>query len=471
MNVPAAIAFIRAVLASRAGDAEQADAYARQALGLLTEDDRQLGLVARALPAEAAWTAGRLSEAEWLAASAIVDLQIDDQPEFATRLWFDQGQVQLASGRLRAAEQTYRRALALMVPPGATPAPAASLQHIGLAEVLRQRGDLEAALRHATEGLELCRRLASTEPSAAGLATLAWVQYGLGNLAAARATADEAARAIPSATVVPLFNPGPAERARLLLALGEVEWVAAWAARRGLSDDVAPVYPRERESLVLARLLLAQGAPDRASSLLDRLHHAALADGRFGSVIEIRALQALALDAASNPAAALDVLADALALAQSEGYVRVFADEGPAMTSLLRRLVAAVQRGLGPTLDRAQIEYAVRVLGAAPPEPSDSATASIRIAGGAVLVEPLTEREREVLVLLAEGQSNREIADRLVVTLDTVKKHLTHIFGKLGAVSRTQAVARARSSTCCPDWDRRRAGSYGGFHPARSTFG
>jgi LuxR family maltose regulon positive regulatory protein len=450
VNVVATIAFIRAVLASRYGDAARADAYAQQALGHLTEDDRQLRLVVQAMPTEAAWTAGRLSEAEWLARSAIVDLHIDEQPEMATRLLFDQGQVQQASGRLRAAEQTYRRGLRLMVPPGASPKPAASLQHIGLAEVLRQRDDLGAALRHVTAGLDLCRLIANTEPASSGLATLAWIQYGLGDHAAARAAADEAARAVPSAEIVSLFNPGPAERARLLLALGEGDEAVAWIAERGLSDADVPAYPREREYLVLARLLLARDAPDRALALLDRLHTAALADGRFGSAIEIRALQALALDAACRSACALNTLRDALALAQPEAYVRVFVDEGPSMTALLRRLVASAQRGLGPTLDAAVSEYALRLLGAAPTESANRAMSAVRIARGAVLVEPLTERESEVLVLLAEGKPNREIAERLVVTLDTVKKHLTHIFGKLGAVSRTQAVARARELHLLP---------------------
>lgn len=143
---------------------------------------------------------------------------------------------------------------------------------------------------------------------------------------------------------------------------------------------------------MLARLLLARDVPDRALALLDRLHDAAVAEGRFGSAIEIRALRALALDAASRSEGALNGLMDALALAQPEGYVRVFADEGPRMAALLRRLVASAERGLGPTLGDVQLEYAVRLLGAAPREPADPAMSAIRIAGGAVLVEPLTDR-------------------------------------------------------------------------------
>lgn len=444
VNVVATIAFIRAVLASRTGDAEQAAMYAQRALGLLTEDDKQLRLVVRAMPAEAAWIAGRLADAEHLASAGIVELHIDDRPEMVTRLLFDQGQIQQAGGRLRDAEQTYRRGLARMTRPGRSPMPAASLQHIGLAEVLRQRGDLEGALRHAMDGLDLCRRIVSTEPASAGLATLAWVQYASGDREAARATADQAARVVPSAHVVSLFNPGPAERARLLLALGETDEVDGWVVQRGLRKTDPPSYPREREQLVLARLLLARGTPERALPLLGRLHAAAVTQGRIGSAIEVRVLQALASDAASKPDCALDALEDALRLAAPEGYVAVFADEGAPIADLLRRLVSSVQRGYRATAGEEIMAYAIRLLSIVPRPRDGLESPSARISGAATLIEPLTEREGEVLLLLAEGRSNREIAERLVVTLDTVKKHLTHIFGKLDAASRTQAIARAR---------------------------
>lgn len=444
VNVPATVAFIRAVLASRRGDAADADAYARRTLRLATRDDRQLRAVARALPAEAAWLAGRLDEAEVLLEAAIAEREVEEEPHLATRALFDLGQVQLACGQPRAAERTYRRALAMLDAASSEPMPAAGLQHVGLAEVLRQRDDLDAALRHATVGVELCRLIAGTEPAAFGLATLAWIRYVQGDREAALATMDEAVRAVVSAEVVALFNPAPAERARLLLALGEVNEVVRWATERGLSEDHDPTYAREREYLVLVRLLTARGAPQRALPLLCRLQAAAEAQGRLGSLVEVQVLRALALDAASEPVAALDALVDALRLAQPEGYVRLFVDEGAPMMALLRRLVSSAQRGHMAGLSGALVDHAVRLLGAALAEPADPATAAVRIAGATVLVDPLTERETEVLLLLAEGKANREIADRLVVTLDTVKKHLTHIFGKLGAESRTQAVAHAR---------------------------
>jgi LuxR family maltose regulon positive regulatory protein len=294
------------------------------------------------------------------------------------------------------------------------------------------------------DGLDRCRRIVSTEPASAGLATLAWIQYANGDCEAARATADEAARAVPSPNVVSLFNPGPAERARLLLALGEIDEVDRWVAARGLRETDPPSYPREREQLVLARLLLARESAERALPLLDRLHAAAATQGRTGSVIEVRVLQALAFEATSTTDCALDALQDALTLAEPEGYLAAFADEGAPMADLLRRFVSSAQRGFRPTATEEVVGYAVRLLAVASRAGHGHEIRVARISGAAVLVEPLTEREGEVLLLLAEGRSNREIADQLVVTLDTVKKHLTHIFGKLDASSRTQAVARAR---------------------------
>ena len=140
---------------------------------------------------------------------------------------------------------------------------------------------------------------------------------------------------MPSKSVVSLFNPGPAERARLLLALGETEEVDRWVAERGLRETDPPSYPREREQLVLARLLLRRGAAERALPFLGRLHAAAVTQGRTGSAIEVRVLQALAFDAASTPDCALDALQDALQIGAPEGYVAVFADEGAPMADLL----------------------------------------------------------------------------------------------------------------------------------------
>jgi ATP/maltotriose-dependent transcriptional regulator MalT len=193
------------------------------------------------------------------------------------------------------------------------------------------------------------------------------------------------------------------------------------------------------------RVLLAERTPDRALPLLERLHHLAVAQERLGSRIEVRVLQSLALAAGDEEAGALDALAEALALAWPEGYLRVFVDEGTPMADLLGKLVASGRRqpapagGVPPTYLR-QLPEAFE---------QDAAAATVPARHGAAaavprLAEPLSDREREVLALLAAGRSNQQIANELFLALDTVKKHVSHILDKLGAGNRTQAVTRAR---------------------------
>ena len=138
-----------------------------------------------------------------------------------------------------------------------------------------------------------------------------------------------------------LLNPVPAQQARLLLAQGDIAAAVRSAQQGGLIPDYEPGYPREPEYLVLARVLLAQDRPGPALALQARLLAAAVSQDRAGSVIEIQALRALALAAAGEETRAVDALAAALALACPQGYVRVFADEGPPMAALLGALVAA----------------------------------------------------------------------------------------------------------------------------------
>ena len=234
----------------------------------------------------------------------------------------------------------------------------------------------------------------------------------------------------------------PAERARLLLAQGDLAGAARWASEKGLGAGDEPRYPSEPEHLLLARVLLAQDRPGPALELLDRLYASAVAQDRIGSVIEAGALRALALAASGQAADAVTALAGVLTLAGPRGYARVFADEGPPMAALLGQLIAAQRTGRGDS--RIPIGYLARLNRA-----FDTATArSDPRRGGAPaapgIVEPLTNRELEVLQMLAAGQSNQAIAGELVVTLDTVKKHVSHLLGKLGAANRTEAVARAR---------------------------
>ena len=258
----------------------------------------------------------------------------------------------------------------------------------------------------------------------------------------------EAERVAPSPAVAGLINPVPAQPARLQLAQGDAAAAARWTKQRGLGASDEPGYPQEREYLVLARVMLAQDRPRQALALLERLLAQAATQGWIGGVIEIRALQALALGASGEQASVVDALAEALTLASPPGYVRVFADAGAPMGVLLGRLVAA-QRAEHATARSVPLGCLARVLQAFGQQQAVPGSRP-RTATVPGLVEQLTARELEILRLVAAGTPNQAIADQLVVTLDTVKKHITHLLAKLGAANRTEAVARARELGLIP---------------------
>jgi LuxR family maltose regulon positive regulatory protein len=219
--------------------------------------------------------------------------------------------------------------------------------------------------------------------------------------------------------------PAGCYQARLQIAQGNLAEASRWAQESGLNQvDFQVTYLHEIEYLTLARLLIAQGNLQTAESLLLRLHQAAVSGRRNGSLIEILILQAITLAAQKRGEEALSVLEEALRLAEPEGFIRIFLDEGPPMAGLLRQAVAK----------DLHTSYALRLLNALGETP----------AAPQPLIEPLSERELEVLRRVAAGYSNQEIAQDLVVAISTVKKHINNIYDKLGVKSRTQAVARAR---------------------------
>jgi ATP/maltotriose-dependent transcriptional regulator MalT len=472
-NVPAGIGYLRASLARLRGDAALAASYNGQALAQLGEDEWLLRSFVRWNQAVADWLGGRLGPAERGLARVLAELRAADEAVrragseptevfhavqggagffagfLAMRVCYDLGQVQRARGNLDAALATYRHALEAAGE--GSQAAHMGVAHVGLAQVLYERNELDAALDHATRGVTLCRQLAYTPPLATGLAVLAWIRHAHGDAAGALEAMEamgEAGQAGLSPQVAALFNPVPSQRARLLLAQGDVHAAARWTTAAGLSPDDEPDYPREPTYLVLARVLLAQNDPGPALTLLERLLGAAASQGRVGSVIEIQALRALALAACGDHASALGVLTVAAELARPHGYVRVLADEGAPMRALLVQLSAARpgQRHAARRIDPGYLAALLRACGHADATPPPRRAA----AAPPGLIEPLTGRELEVLQLLAAGKSNQRIAHDLVLALDTVKKHVTHVLGKLGAANRTEAVARARQLGLIP---------------------
>jgi LuxR family maltose regulon positive regulatory protein len=450
VNVPATIALVRGYLAQLRGDARGTAEFGSRAVAASREDEWIVRSVAQVQVAVAGWLDGRLDEAEGAFADGIAGRQAVGLPTWAAWASYELGQVQYARGRLDAAVRTCEQALAAAARNGQPPPPTAGPAYVSLAELAYQRNELDSALDHAERGIALCRSFVYTMPLAAGLATLAWIRQARGDPAGALDAMDEAVRATPGPPPG-LLNPIPARRARLLLAQGDVAGVARWTQQNDLTADDQPDYAREPGYLVLGRVLLAQGCPAGALVLLDRLYAAAAAQDRVGSLIEIGALRALALAASGQDADAVNALAGALTLACPRGYVRVFADEGPPMAALLAQLIAAQRSrsGFGAVAEvplgcLARLQRALGAQGVAP----DAGPGRVPAAPG--LVEQLTSRELEVLEMLAAGASNQAIASQLVVTLDTVKKHVSHVLSKLGAANRTEAVARARELSLIP---------------------
>ena len=446
VNVPALITLHRSYLAELRGDAEETAALASRALAQSQEGEWMLSYNAQGLLAAAEWIRGRLAAAEHAFMPRIARWREAGQLTMIAWDCYELGQVQRAQGRLDAAVRTCQQALEIIALPARPSVPAAGPAYVGLGEVAYQRNELDTALRHVTEGIALCRQFVYSPPLATSLVTLAWIRQAGGDPAGAREAIGEAGQVAQGPVV--LLNPVPAQRARLLLVQGDLERAARWTAERGLTADDQPDYPSEPGHLVLARVLLAQDRAGQALALLDRLHAAAAAQDRAGSLIEIGALRALALAASGEEAVAVAALAETLTLACPQGYVRVFADEGPPMAALLARLIAAQRSGGAaaevPLSCLARLQRALSGQDVAP----DAGRGRVTAVPG--LADPLTSRELEVLEMLAAGRSNQAIANQLVVTLDTVKKHVSHVLGKLGAASRTEAVARARELSLIP---------------------
>jgi LuxR family maltose regulon positive regulatory protein len=433
-NVPAATAIARAWLAYLRGDPEQMTRFAAQARTELREGEWMLKSIYQLNLALADWLSGRLAAAEPTFISAIDWWRETSQGSLAAQGWNFVGQIRRFRGSLDGALDAYGELLKITeVSPGA-PSPVSGIGHVGSAEVHYQRGDLAAARQELAIGLPRCRQLSDTQALATGLATLAWIEHAEADPARARQVIAEAEQAGPSSAVADLLNPVPALRARLLLAQGDVDAAERWAVARGISPDDDPPYVRERDYLVLARVLLAQDRCAQALGLLDRLLVTAQAQGRLGSVIEIRALRALAASAAEE-------LARALTMASGQGFIRVFADEGSPMAALLGLVLAGHREGEEP-FSKVPLGYLARVIRACEPLGTGQPRTS--------MIDPLTPRETQVLELIAVGAPNQRIAEELVVTLDTVKKHVTHVLAKLGAVNRTEAVARARELGTIP---------------------
>jgi LuxR family transcriptional regulator, maltose regulon positive regulatory protein len=305
---------------------------------------------------------------------------------------------------------------------------------IGLGELLYERDDLDASYRELTLGTDLAERAGELDVLVRARLALSRVRRARGDPDGAIDLAHEAERLAQDSGIPQATAWATLWKARLHLMRGELQ--AATDLERATEMVDVPLSTRESERAFQARLLIAREDHDGALQLLDSLRGA----DEVGSPreIEILTLRALALRAGDEKTRAMELLERALALGEPEGYVRTFIDEGPAIAVLLSETLEARQRGRLDPAHEVWIHYLGKLTAALEREVSGGASP----ADG--LTEPLSERELEVLQLIAAGKTNRRIATELFVSVGTVKTHVNNIYRKLYIHSRTQAVARAR---------------------------
>jgi LuxR family maltose regulon positive regulatory protein len=357
-------------------------------------------------------------------------------------------------GRLNESYELYQQAVQWIHETGGQHLGAASLIEIGIADVLCERNDLDSARVHVKRGLDFLHLWAKSDDLILAYVTLARIDLAQGKLSAAIEAVEKAKQVIQTSGVFP-EAPSATESAQVKswLARGDIPAASRWAAsqqeRFGSGDPFR--FENEVTHLARARVLIAQNKAVEAVDLLSRLEGIASSAGRMSRVIEILLLKALALQQGGDSEQAIAALKKSLTLAEPQGYVRVFLDEGQRMQLLLAQWLAHADNG--PLRD-----YVIHLLSQFEGEPPDTATAHERVSPtgdpsvgpGQAFVEPLSARELEVLQLLALGKTNQEIAGQLIVSRGTIKAHTASIYRKLDVANRTAAAARARDLGLLP---------------------
>jgi len=423
------VAAVRAYLAGVRRDLPRAVELSHQALHHLPEENLLLrAIVAQNLGVAYYW--GGDSAAAVRTLTRAVELsRAAGQPFQALTGLAILGRAHEMQGSLRQAMETYEDALKLASEAGPQTVPFACMAYVGMAGPLYEWNDLEGALRCATEGIRLSELGGFVAYQLFGNAYLARVRQAQGDRDGALDALQRAEQLSQQADYALVAALATELRVRLWLAQGNLAEASRWAEAHRIDGAGELDAAQEIEQMAVARVYLAQDELDAALRLLAWLLDAAQAKGRMGSAVKIETLRALAFQAQGNVGQALVVLERALTLAEPEGYVRTFIDAGKPMDRLLRQ---ALSEDIAPN-------YAARLLA------DFGGEASLATPAMNALVEPLTEREIDVLRLIVAGLSNADIAAELVVAVSTVKSHVNHIYGKLGVENRIQAAERART--------------------------
>ncbi|HEY3476949.1 MAG TPA: LuxR C-terminal-related transcriptional regulator, partial [Anaerolineales bacterium] len=343
-------------------------------------------------------------------------------------------------GRLNQSYELYHQAAQWVRETGGQHRGASSLIEVGIADLICERNDLEAALAHVQQGLALLPWWGKPDDVALAYATLARIHLGQAKTNDAIEALEKARQVVQTSGLFP-EAPHSVELAKvkLWLAQGDLQAAARWAASLEQRFDSHDPFGFENEltHIAQARVLIALNRVDEAISLLLRLEKLTSSAQRTGRVIEILLLEALAMRQKGDSERAVLALTNCLILAEPEGYVRIFLDEGQPMQMLLAEWLAGASAS--PLRD-----YAIQLLSQFDAEPHTMTVAEEKNFPTGNLVEPLSQRELEVLRLIALGKTNQQIARQLIVSTGTIKAHTASIYRKLDVANRTEAVARAR---------------------------
>ncbi|MDX6217375.1 MAG: hypothetical protein QOG99_2959, partial [Frankiales bacterium] len=432
LRLPGEIQMYRAALALVRGDISATIRHAHLAVDRAAADDHLTLAGASALSGLAHWGNGDLEAAHQAYSASVAGLRRVGHVSDVLGCSIALADIRMAQGRLGEARRIYEQGLQFAADQGGVAALRGTADmYVGMSQIAFERNDLDAAAQLLRRSQELGEHTGLPQNRYRWRVSMARLIAAKGDLGGALPLLAEATL-VYTGDFFPNVRPVAALTARMLAAQGRLGEALSWAREQGLSVDDDVSYLREFEHVTLARLLLAQktgASASQAARLLERLLTAAEAGARTGSVIEILVLQALTHHARGDTPGALARLGRALTLAEPEGNVRVFVDEGPSMLSLF--MVIAKQR--------VEWDYVHRLVEAygdggtnRPGRPPQG------------LVDPLSERELVVLRLLGSDLDGPAIAHELVVSLNTLRTHTRNIYTKLGVNSRREAVRRAR---------------------------